>query len=570
MRSCALNIVAVSTSQCKNPVALDTHDTDHEQADIDPRDHVPQPGGRLTGATVATVRDSLRKGNLIFRLDDDGIARHFAQAFSHDNVWQLDWAQVRDVIANLDGCPDVPEDLAVFPGWVRKELLEFEYLPRKKLAELYDWASEDLGTIEANIRFCEAQIATVEARKPKTETDESDIRFYQHFIKLNREARDEIIDVLTHHIHREALSAAYGPLFPFDMRVPWDFRWFPDRYDARMYSPIRHAFLELPILKCHAVQLLYAAENWQEFDQVLVSYIADTKPADRIKWMLTEHHLLARRKTVIEPALDAYKRGELALFASAVAVQIEGIFEDACHLSGVSLEELRTATLIPKLDALIRKSDVRIDYAYYAFKFPILRNRVAHGRLLEPGIERTAALLLLDLADACHVVQSHPAAINAIVPLLRSIASPPSIAEILKFAMLYAQSDGVRPDNFYGVDETFDQLVLLLDTQILWDFLERLVDSNKDELDAGLWYLGHQLRKLRPTLGKCCRDLVSKLGDTGKGIALDNSAFNALVGQTAGHDLEVQADFDYHGALLSILQTRLGQVQSSDTSVDAL
>jgi hypothetical protein len=114
----------------------------------------------------------------------------------------------------------------------------------------------------------------------------------------------------------------------------------------------------------------------------MARYIEQHDPVGGIIALLDKHHLLNARKTVLLPALAAYRRGELALFSSAVAVQIEGIFEDACHLSGVSLDELRIATLIPKLDALLWRGHVQIDYPYYAFKFPILRNRVAHGRLV--------------------------------------------------------------------------------------------------------------------------------------------------------------------------------------------
>jgi len=86
------------------------------------------------------------------------------------------------------------------------------------LAELYDWASEDLSAIEANIADCDRAIKEVERRLPKTDEDPSDIRFYRYYLQLNKEAKDEIIDVLTTKIN-------YGGK-PFVLHTDLT-QWFP-------------------------------------------------------------------------------------------------------------------------------------------------------------------------------------------------------------------------------------------------------------------------------------------------------------------------------------------------------
>ncbi len=177
---------------------VETHDQDHETADIDARDHVPQPGGSLTVGTVATVRDELLRSGVLFRVSDEGLARHFADRFLDGNAWKHTLAELRDVVAALDGCPDnVPTQVEDFPRWVRMELLEPKYLPRDKLAELYSWASEDLAAIESHISDCSARMTEIAERDPKTDTDESEIRFFRYYLELNEEAKQEIIDVST-------------------------------------------------------------------------------------------------------------------------------------------------------------------------------------------------------------------------------------------------------------------------------------------------------------------------------------------------------------------------------------
>jgi len=91
-------------------------------------------------------------------------------------------------------------------------------------------------------------------------------------------------------------------------------------------------------------------------------------------------------------------------------------------------------TIINKLDALVRDTPVHIDYVYYAFKFPILRNRIAHGHMLRVDVRQAAHLLLLDLYDCCRIVREHPGAPNALVELLRRVKPDlATFADVVEF-----------------------------------------------------------------------------------------------------------------------------------------
>lgn len=47
-----------------------------------------------------------------------------------------------------------------------------------------------------------------------------------------------------------------------------------------------------------------------------------------------------------------------------------------------------------------------IYFEYYSFKFPIIRNIVAHGKLIAGDIEQTAIMLMLDLLPVCELATS--------------------------------------------------------------------------------------------------------------------------------------------------------------------
>jgi hypothetical protein len=418
--------------------------------------------------------------------------------------------------------------------------LGFEYLPRQKLAELYDLASKDLLAIGANVADCERAIHEVKQRSPKTDADLCDIRFYEYFLQLNQAAKDEIVDVLTHRMHQQALRASYGASsmsFSLAFHVPWSFRWNPRRFEHSTFSSVRHAFHELPIRILREVQRLYEEQDKTQFDQHLEKYISETKPAQKIRRLLEEHHLLAARKSVLLPALEAYEREEFSFFASAAATQIEGMVEDGCLLSGISLNELRRASITNKLDALVRDTRIHIDYVYYAFKFPIVRNRIAHGRVLTRDVRRVGHLLLLDLYDCCRIVRNHPGAPNPLVELLRRVKPDmATLGDVVEFAAIYAETNGERPNPFYGLAQDFENFERLLDRQAVWDFIHELLRARHEELDIGLRFIGNRIKKKAPILRTACARLLAQLGDRGSG-EFDRGEFMSAVRRHQDHDL---------------------------------
>lgn len=446
-------------------------------------------------------------------------------------------AELRDTMLHLDGCPDeVPEDLDQFTLWVRKEILELDHSPRVKLAELYQQASEDLAAIEENISECVAGAAAVERRSPKTDADDLDRRFFEHFKKKNLEARDEIVEVLAHRMRREALRLATGPFLPgLWVHPAWSFRRQPNAFSPSGYSPIRHAFRVLPVSELRLVEALYRREDWVGFDRFLADHLERTNPAGEVRRLVTEHHLLARRSDVLLPALDAFDRAELLLFASAVAVQIEGIFEDACILVGIPQDSLRINTLAPKVELLMRHED-SIDFVYYSFRFPVVRNRVAHGRVLEDG-DRTARLLLLDLLDACRTVCRSENPANLLVALLRRVArQSATVADALEFAILFVEVNGEQPDPFYGLGESFDEMKLMVEREATWRYLSDLADRRTEEIDAGVRRIAEGLRRHREAVRSDCDELLRRLGNDRGNSDVGTQDFISIVRGLPGSD----------------------------------
>jgi hypothetical protein len=390
-------------------------------------------------------------------------------------------------------------------------------------------------------------------------------------MKLNEDARTEIIGVLTDRdrLRRIALNTSYTAhrtykaLFYYPV---WLFRLNARFFDPAAFSSIRHAFLGLPIRELRDIERLYRESDKTPFDQYLERYIEAANPTENIRRFVREHHLLAGRKSILLPVLEAYERNEYALFIGAATTQIEGIIEDACVLSGISLETLRLGSIVSKLDELVKDISVQIDYAYYAFKFPVVRNRIAHGRML-PTNMRDIHLLLLDLYDCCRMVRNHPGASNALVELLQRVKPDMvTLADVVEFAIIFAETNGERPNDFYGLDREFEELTLLLDNQALWDFLQALLHGPQfDQIDNGLRFIGDHFKKTVPTQRSSCMQLLSKLGDRGKG-KFRRGRFMSAIRSWQGHDHLVKNLDEVRDLFVRLLRAREQLLRTSEVA----
>lgn len=493
------------------------------------QDHTPRPAGRLTDRTIDTVFRGLIASGVVFRVGEERLARHFCTPFYGGNALRASLEELRHAIGALEGCGEIPTAIEDFARWIREDVLDLKKLPRDALASLYEHASEDLAAIERTVNECEAELEALNDAAEKSEGDESRVRFLRYYLKRNVDARQEILDVLTHQIRHEALRASVRPVIQFmDFHVPWSYRWRPERFSPGDHSTIRHAFVDLSVLCRRKVQELFGREDKTEFDTFLSAYLGEKRPVDAVRAALKEHHLLAARAAVLVPALNAYERGELALFASAAAIQVEGLFEDACALSGVSPDALRLGSITTKVELLDRKHPGEIDFVYYAFEFPVLRNRVAHGRMLSGDLRRTADLLVLDLRDVCQVVSGHPAPANALVKFLRRVdPATATVADAVEFAVLLVETQGNPPDGFYNLAAAHDAMRLTVERGSVWSVLTSLEGKRDTEVDAGLRFLAQGLKALRPAIAGDCNKLLKCLD--ARGMSFDRSAFLASV-----------------------------------------
>ena len=128
--------------------------------------------------------------------------------------------------------------------------------------------------------------------------------------------------------------------------------------------------------------------------------------------------------------LDGFKKKDFFFDAP-----LEGLFHDCCSLIGISEKELNIASLNAKLDKLKEKenNDLRSNYEYFSFRFPVIRNKVAHGRYFESDNQLQTLFLIFDLFTLCERITNPKIELNKYIALLRGKIEFENILEIVRF-----------------------------------------------------------------------------------------------------------------------------------------
>ena len=157
-------------------------------------------------------------------------------------------------------------------------------------------------------------------------------------------------------------------------------------------------------------------------------------------------------------------------------LQIEGIFADICREIGVSENQLDISSLNDKLQHIDGKMGSFFFFEYYSFKFPVLRNLVAHGGLVDGELEDTAVHLMLDLLPVCELTVSEDLPIVHALDVLKEASSgkPKQLVEWLDIL-----NSVVIPD-FYQAQDWITKAEANYTSQIFWDYLEDDLKKVKD------------------------------------------------------------------------------------------
>lgn len=390
-----------------------------------------------------TLRSQLLGDGRMTRSSWPHLAKHVVASVLGPPVYKMSFVDLRDAYLQLEGAATtgVPQTDDEFYRFVCDVHLSICREPRETLLELFEQAAEDLRKIDEYVSACDAAIAGLGSDHVSGAADGErsyERRYYEYKRGMNLIAREEICTFLARYVGSWALARATVRLGGPDLemfRFQYSFRGASHLYDPANRSDIHNKLHHVTIPQLRELDDLYL-NDLDEFYRRIAQYVLDHEIPKRLIELVASHHRLNERRPVIEAALEAFNNKQWVLFCNVVLLQVEGIFDDYCLELGKSAADGAKPGLHAKVIA-VNKETWFPSFEYFAFRFPIWRNRVAHGGMLGGAPERHATMFLLDLYDVVERLASDDLPMNRVVSLLRRIdPASPDLLDLVRFVLV--------------------------------------------------------------------------------------------------------------------------------------
>ncbi|MEO3724741.1 hypothetical protein ABHN98_09355 [Pseudomonas syringae] len=441
------------------------------------------------------LTDKVLKENDVFKIGKRKLAKIFLCELLELNTSTSD----KEIESNYkihSPRKETPADHEGFWSFVEKTYLHLEVEPKSKFTELSLRVNEDLIAVSENIAHIKKELTLLEEKKNKNGRLTADDRYYrnqlEYFEKKNLVAKNEIVEFMTSGIKKHAISKAsvrrsFAATFEnsFLGDSPYAFgrrsHWVPvDPYDVNSLDVYSNKFMDLPISTY--IELIKecksSPETFKKYASTYIAGIPDELPSirEKLSELVDKSHILFSRKKTIETMLSHFEKKDYISFVSMAPLQIEGIFADICREIGVSESQLDISSLNDKLQHIEERTRSFFSFEYYSFKFPTLRNLVAHGGLVDGDLEDTAIYLMLDLLPVCELTISKDLPIIRALEVLRE-ASNGKNKELLEWIDL---RNTVIIPAFYAAENTITKAEAHYTSKSFWDYLEDKLKKLKD------------------------------------------------------------------------------------------
>lgn len=406
---------------------------------------------------------------------------------------------------------EIPTTEEDFFGFICLEYLHLETEPYYHLIKIHREASNHMDKVRANISDCIHERKLLEQekeslRKEKKAIDEKilySIHMLDHYIKMNEDAQKEIIEfVFSKSIYECAYLKAQKSLFR-EMFIPqYSFARDPDAFDRKLYSDLSNKFLTLSIEEHKRVEALYKRDDKSEFYQFMLSYIESNKIPEKLLHLMNQNHYLQKRGYILKPALEQYIGGNKAIFLHVSPPQIEGIFHDYCNALEISEHEISRSSISEKIDRILKINNGFYSFEYFKFSFPIIRNKVAHGKIInENDVNSFSDFILLDLLDVSERLVSGEYPLNKVLTCIQDAYNFRDSISLTAVAFALAQKIDI-PD-FYQVQDKLIELKIHWQEDYFFDNLQKLIKSNNKIINKGIVTIVNYLERQGIAKEKC-------------------------------------------------------------------
>ena len=313
----------------------------------------------------------------------------------------------------------------------------------------------------------------------RTGEEEYQLRLTKYYLKQVELTLQDISEYLSDQIEMEALTrcgyAARGvcgwsriDLLEHRVRMA----------DVNLCNDIDNKFLDYPVPCVITLRKVYGKKpmrfySWaeKELSEKLIPVTLE---------LIKSNHILNARKDILRQGIKLYRKGDYQVANSVLTLQIEGLIRDVLISLGEDDESLYATSLTEKAERLEGQKTGFYAYEYYAFRFPVFRNKIAHGDAHNSQRE-DAIKVMLDFCSLCrYIATDDKVPINKLVELAKKLTNKKSdFDEVIEYARYSISHQDVSIPDFYrlGTKERIAQRKIR--QQGFWDAL--LEDNLKAE-----------------------------------------------------------------------------------------
>lgn len=418
--------------------------------------HCSKKISTLTVGKFIEIRKEVFDDEKIFDYSFIEIGKLFLSKVLEINIEESDFQTIRNEYIKSNKIGKISEFEIDFYKDICFKYLSLEKEPKETLFNSYRQVTKDLEEIEKNILYINSEIKKLETKKQSKDLKYNiEDRYYSNQLSFYKEknfiAKNETIDFLVKDIKNDAIKKSQKEPFSsyqfanlFNGIMPYRFSKAPlfsflgNDYDVRDLTPLSNKFLDLAARAYPEIKNLYN-DNKEEFFEFAKMYISVKINDDEedvitiITNFIEINHILNRRSNVLKTIFNHYKNEDYISVVSMLPLQIEGIFHDISIELGISESQSNKTAINELLEILDKNTSSFRYFEYYSFIFPITRNKVAHGELIEDNLEHTAIMLILDLLPVCEFAVSEDIKINKILNLMKSIEENGKESELIEF-----------------------------------------------------------------------------------------------------------------------------------------
>jgi hypothetical protein len=450
------------------------------------------------------------------------IYKHFLGYFpGFEDVFSMPFEDIRRqfIISSGESEGKVPGLENSFFQFIGYEYFFLDKAPFQCLLDLYKTASRHINEIRENVTYCEQEKKNLEKEKenlqkqgePVDEQINYKSRMLSHYIELNKIAEQQITEfVFSERIYDVAYLRSQRDPFGIKYRPSYGFEYNSKAYDAKSLSDVTNKFLKLEIKKYIEAGCLYE-QHREDFHKFMCEYIATYKVVDDVIFSINKSHYLNRRSYILIPALEQYRKRNKAIFLHIVPLQIEGIFYDYCTALGIPEGKIYTSSISEKLDRIIKLNKGFYSFEYFKFRFPIIRNKIAHGKVIEAQeIDFFADFMLLDLLDVSNRIISDEFPLNKILSSIQQAydLNDKSSLTILAFAL----SKNFDIPEFYQVEGKIDELKLRFFKDEFLKHLLELAGLDNRIINGGIHSIVSNLKRMDKSKEPKYVEIFKKIG----------------------------------------------------------